>query len=249
MCLPAEPPRSSPRSARSRDREAAGRSETVLPARSPCGCARSCSASSSGTSPIRTAGLTRSSDQSSRRTPPQPDEQDVSGPSFVAGAARVGGAEAAGHAGLRLVSEPEGLKGAPQASGMHRARVSAVAYFAVLGVSDGVWLARIPAVKHNLNLSDGLLGVALLAAPAGVVLVAIAAGRLVDRFGSARPTLLAGVAVALLPVALGLAGSLATLTVALFAFGVAAGLLDMSVHPHAGPVRPGDPRPLIPSLP
>jgi hypothetical protein len=29
---------------------------------------------------------------------------------------------------------------------MHRARVSAVAYFAVLGVADGVWLARIPAV-------------------------------------------------------------------------------------------------------
>jgi MFS family permease len=131
---------------------------------------------------------------------------------------------------------------------MHRARVSAVAYFAVLGVSDGVWLARIPAVKHNLNLSDGLLGVALLAAPAGVVLVAIAAGRLVDRFGSARPTLLAGVAVALLPIALGLAGSLATLAVALFAFGVAAGLLDVSMNAQAVRVERGYRRPLITSF-
>jgi MFS family permease len=131
---------------------------------------------------------------------------------------------------------------------MRKARVSAVAYFAVLGVSDGVWLARIPAVKHNLNLSDGLLGVALLAAPAGVVLVAIAAGRLVDRFGSARPTLLAGVAVALLPVALGLAGSLATLTVALFAFGVAAGLLDISMNAQAVRVERGYRRPLITSF-
>jgi MFS family permease len=131
---------------------------------------------------------------------------------------------------------------------MHRARVSAVAYFAVLGVSDGVWLARIPAVKHNLNLSDGLLGVALLAAPAGVVLVAIAAGRLVDRFGSARPTLLAGVAAALLPVALGLAGSLATLAVALFAFGVAAGLLDVSMNAQAVRVERGYRRPLITSF-
>jgi MFS family permease len=131
---------------------------------------------------------------------------------------------------------------------MHRARVSAVAYFAVLGVSDGVWLARIPAVKHNLNLSDGLLGVALLAASAGVVLVAIAAGRLVDRFGSARPTLLAGVAVALLPVALGLAGSLATLAVALFAFGVAAGLLDVSMNAQAVRVERGYRRPLITSF-
>jgi MFS family permease len=146
------------------------------------------------------------------------------------------------------VSEPEGLEGAPPASGMRRARVSAVAYFAVLGISDGVWLARIPAVKHNLNLSNGLLGVALLAAPAGVVLVAIAAGRLVDRFGSARPTLLAGVAVALLPVALGLAGSLATLTVALFAFGVAAGLLDISMNAQAVRVERGYRRPLITSF-
>ena len=40
---------------------AAGRSATARPARSPCGCARSCSASSTVTSPTRTAGSTRSS--------------------------------------------------------------------------------------------------------------------------------------------------------------------------------------------
>ena len=40
-----------------------------------------------------------------------------------------------------------------------------VAYFVVLGVANGVWLARIPAVKQGLRLSDGALGLALLAAP------------------------------------------------------------------------------------
>jgi MFS family permease len=131
---------------------------------------------------------------------------------------------------------------------LRRARVSAVAYFAVLGVADGVWLARIPAFKHGLNLSDGVLGVALLAAPAGTVLAAVAAGRLVDRFGSARPITLAGAAVALLPIALGLAGSLAALMVALFAFGAVAGLLDVAMNAQAVRVERAYRRPLISSF-
>ncbi len=108
-----------------------------------------------------------------------------------------------------------------------------VAYFAVLGLAEGVWLARIPAVKHALQLSDGLLGVALLAAPAGFVLVALLAGRLVDAFGSARLTRLSGAAVALLPIALGLAGNLAMLMLALLAFGMAGGLLDVAMNAQA----------------
>jgi MFS family permease len=131
---------------------------------------------------------------------------------------------------------------------MRRARASAVAFFVVLGVADGVWLVRIPAVKHGLNLSDGVLGVALLATPAGAMLAAAAAGRLVDRFGSARPIPPAGVAVALLPVAFGLANSLAALMVALLAFGVAAGLLDVAMNAQAVRVERGYRRPLFTSF-
>jgi MFS family permease len=131
---------------------------------------------------------------------------------------------------------------------MRRARASAVAFFVVLGLADGVWLARIPAIKHGLNLSDGVLGVALLATPAGAVLAAAVAGRLVDRFGSARAMPLAGVAVALLPVAFGLANSLAALMVALLAFGVAAGLLDVAMNAQAVRVERGYRRPLFTSF-
>jgi MFS family permease len=131
---------------------------------------------------------------------------------------------------------------------MRRARASAVAFFVVLGLADGVWLARIPAIKHGLNLSDGVLGVALLATPAGAVLAAAVAGRLVDRFGSARPMLPAGVAVALLPVAFGLASSLAALMVALLAFGVAAGLLDVAMNAQAVRLERGYRRPLFTSF-
>ena len=131
---------------------------------------------------------------------------------------------------------------------LRRARVSALAYFTLLGLVDGVWLARIPAVKHNLNLSDGVLGVALLAAPAGTVLITLVAGRLVDRFGSAWAIPLAGVATSLLPVALGLAGSLAELMAALFAFGIAAGTLDVSMNAQAVRVERGYRRPMLTSF-
>jgi MFS family permease len=126
--------------------------------------------------------------------------------------------------------------------------VSVVVFFAVLGMAEGVWVARIPAVKHALHLSDGLLGVSLLAAPAGLVLVVLLAGRLVDAFGSSRLTRISGVAVALLPIALGLAGNMATLMVALLAFGIASGSLDVAMNAQAGEVERRSGRPLMTSF-
>ena len=126
--------------------------------------------------------------------------------------------------------------------------MSVVAFFVVLGMAEGVWVARIPAVKHALHLSDGLLGVSLLAAPAGLVLVVLLAGLLVDAFGSSRLTRISGVAVALLPIALGLAGNMATLMIALLAFGVAAGSLDVAMNAQAGEVERRSGRPLMTSF-
>ncbi len=123
-----------------------------------------------------------------------------------------------------------------------------VAYFAVLGVANGVWLARIPAVKQNLHLTDGVLGLALLAAPAGMVVVVPFAGRIVHRAGSRLPTLVAGICAALVPLALGLAPSLAALMAALFAFGLAGGMLDVCMNSQAVLVERGFGRPLMTSF-
>jgi MFS family permease len=123
-----------------------------------------------------------------------------------------------------------------------------MAYFAAFGIIDGVWLVRIPAVKHDLSLSDGQLGLALLAAPAGLALVAPLAGRLVDRFGSSRPARLSGVAAAAAPIAVGLAGSLAVLMAALLAFGMAGSVLDVSANAQAVRVERGYRRPLMTSF-
>jgi MFS family permease len=123
-----------------------------------------------------------------------------------------------------------------------------VAYFAVLGVANGVWLARIPAVKQNLHLTDGVLGLALLAAPAGMVVVVPLASRIVHRTGSRLPTLVAGICAALVPLALGQAPSLAALMAALFAFGLAGGMLDVCMNSQAVLVERGFGRPLMTSF-
>ena len=61
----------------------------------------------------------------------------------------------------------DGPLGAPHAPArIRRARVGVAVLFAALGILNGVWAARIPAVKAGLGLSDGALGVALISAVA-----------------------------------------------------------------------------------
>jgi MFS family permease len=133
-------------------------------------------------------------------------------------------------------------------SRLRRARLAVVAYFAILGVSNGVWLARIPAIKQHLQLSDGLLGLALLAGPAGLVVVVQIAGKVMHIFGSRRPTVIAGTCCALLPITMGLAGGLASLMGGLFAFGFAGGMVDVGMNSQAVEVQRRYGRPLMTSF-
>jgi MFS family permease len=129
-----------------------------------------------------------------------------------------------------------------------RARLSVVAYFAVLGVASGVWLARIPAIKQHLQLSDAMLGLALLAAPAGLVAGVALAGRLVRSTGSRPLTVVAGTGAGLAPVAMGMAGNVVALMAGLFAFGCAGGMLDVGMNSQAVRVERGYGRPLMTSF-
>lgn len=136
----------------------------------------------------------------------------------------------------------------PAPSRLRSARTAVVVYFVVLGVANGVWLARIPAIKQHLHLSDGLLGLALLAAPAGLVVVVQIAGKVVHILGSRRPTLIAGTCCALLPIGMGLAGGMASLIGALFAFGVVGGMVDVAMNSQAVEVQRRYGRPLMTSF-
>ncbi len=116
------------------------------------------------------------------------------------------------------------------------ARFAVSAHFLVMGLTGGVWMARIPAAKSQVHLSDGTLGVALFAVPVGLVLGAALAERLVDRVGSAllvpdlrRRQLRGGRDP-------GLARSLPELMAALFAIGVP------PAESSTSPERPGRPR-------
>jgi MFS family permease len=131
---------------------------------------------------------------------------------------------------------------------LRHARLAVLAYFGVLGLPSGDWLARIPAIKHGLGLSDGRLGLALLAASAGQVVVAMLAGRVVHRTGSRLPIVVGGVCVAVLPVTFGVAPDQATFMLCLFAFGFAGGLLDVAMNAQAVYVERGFRRPLMTSF-
>lgn len=117
-----------------------------------------------------------------------------------------------------------------------------------MGLTGGVWMARIPAAKVQAHLSDGTLGVALFAVPVGLVLGAALAERLVDRVGSTTLVRISGIASCVAAVTPGLAHALPWLMVALFAIGVSGGLLDVSQNAQGVQVETGYGRPVMTSM-
>ncbi|GAA4562387.1 MFS transporter [Planotetraspora kaengkrachanensis] len=128
---------------------------------------------------------------------------------------------------------------------LRRARIAVFGLFLLAGTAIGTWTARIPAIKHDLALSDGRLSLALLGIAAGAITGMLVIGRLVDRYGSDRvmiPAALAQGAVLVLPA---LAPSLPMLTLALFLFGVVNGTLDVSMNANAVTVERAYGRPIM----
>ncbi len=126
-----------------------------------------------------------------------------------------------------------------------------ISYFFVLGVATATWAARLPAIKSALHLSDGRLGLALFAVPAGAVLTLPFSGRIADRFGAVRVTRIAGAAcpAALIPIGLGpQTGELAVLVAALACYGAIAGLLDVSMNSCGAKLELAYGRPILSSL-
>jgi len=129
-----------------------------------------------------------------------------------------------------------------------QSRVAILGYFFVLGVATATWSARLPAIKESLRLTDGRLGLALFAVPAGSVLTLALSGRIADRFGAVRVLRIAGVLnpVALIPI--GLARGLPALMATLAVYGAVAGLLDVSMNACGARLELGYDRPIMSSL-
>ncbi|MEV6805720.1 MFS transporter [Streptomyces sp. NPDC051132] len=102
--------------------------------------------------------------------------------------------------------------------------------FAVHGAVAGSFATRIPWIVSHLHISDGSLGIALLAPALGSLVAMPLSSRLVHRFGgrAALRTLLTAWCVALLLPAL--APDLALLFTGLLVFGAASGMADVVMN-------------------
>ncbi len=128
---------------------------------------------------------------------------------------------------------------------LRRARLAVVVAFLVSGAAFANWAARIPAVKDDVGLSTGELGIALLGPAIGSLVSMPLAGVLMVRHGSrvvTRVTLVLFCAVLPLPA---LARSLPALLAALVLLGVGNGALDVAMNGQAVAVEQRYGRPLL----
>src|SRR5919107_5844181 len=131
---------------------------------------------------------------------------------------------------------------------LRSARAAVLGVFFANGVVIGTWVVRIPAIKDELGLGEGLLGVALLGAAIGALVAMPLVGALVSRFGSRR---FVGTTELLLRLSLvlpALAPNLLFLVPALVMVGAANGGVDVSMNAQAVAVERGYGRPIMSSF-
>jgi predicted MFS family arabinose efflux permease len=129
-----------------------------------------------------------------------------------------------------------------------RARAAVASTFVVHGLLIGAWAPRIPEIKSHLGLSAGALGIALLAPAAGTILAARMVGARTARHGSptvVRACLVGYGALAWLP---GVATNLPTLFLALLAWGLFLGALDVAMNAQGVTVEAAYGRPVLSSF-
>jgi fucose permease len=116
------------------------------------------------------------------------------------------------------------------APGLHRARVSTMALFALLGLLTGAWGAHVPSLKVRYDLDEGQLALALFALAAGAVASLFVAGRVIGRLGPRRASLLTGLAMAGLLASALLWPGMPALLAALVVLGMAISVHDVAIN-------------------
>jgi MFS family permease len=135
----------------------------------------------------------------------------------------------------------------PPAQLLH-ARFSIAVGFLTHAMISGTWGPRLPAIKADVGLTNGELGIALFGMATGLLAGTRLAGRPVDRFGSrlliraGLPTMCAAL------VAPAFARNLPLLTVTFLLLGAVAGFLDVAINVHAVVVQQRYGRPILSGL-
>src|SRR4051812_10207274 len=131
---------------------------------------------------------------------------------------------------------------------LRAAHVAVAVAFVCFGTVDGSWAARLPAIKHRLQLDSGELGIVIFAVSLTATAMLGVSGWLTSRHGSRGPVLL-GLLVTAGGLALaGLAPSLATLVPAACVLGAGFGIVDVAANAHGVAVEQRLGRPVLSAL-
>ncbi|WP_433385030.1 MFS transporter [Micromonospora sp. KLBMP9576] len=131
------------------------------------------------------------------------------------------------------------------------ARNGVAVVFALNGLAVASWFSRVPAVREELGLSPGRLGLLLLAMSVGSLLAMPTAGLVAQRFGSARTVALSTMVVAggLTVAGAGtLAGSPVGVVLGLCALGYGSGACDVAMNVEGAVVERRLRRTIMPRL-
>ena len=129
-----------------------------------------------------------------------------------------------------------------------RAHVALAGGFVVLGFLDGAWVARLPALKHELALDSGRLGIVIFVSALAATIVLPFAGWLSSRHGSRVPV---GIGLWMMAAAIGsapFAPSLGPLLLAMCVMGSGISIADVAANAHGVELERRLGRPLLSPL-
>jgi MFS family permease len=129
-----------------------------------------------------------------------------------------------------------------------KARWALVASFLVHGILLGAWVPHIPLAKDRLDAGPAVFGLALLALAGGAICAMPVAGVLINRFGSARLTLVSGLLFCLAFPGPILAPNLFSFVLAGLVMGAGIGSMDVAMNAHGLAVERALRRPIMSML-
>ena len=129
-----------------------------------------------------------------------------------------------------------------------RARWAVFITFLLAGILVGAWVPHVPLAEQRLGVGHGAFGLALLAIAAGAVTSMPFTGALINRFGSARITLVGGLLFGVGFLGPVFAPSYATFVIAAFVMGLGTGSMDVSMNAHGLAVEKAYQKPIISGL-
>ncbi|MDE2446580.1 MAG: MFS transporter [Alphaproteobacteria bacterium] len=113
-----------------------------------------------------------------------------------------------------------------------QARWAVFTIFLLNGLIIGAWVPHVPLAKERLGVGPGVFGLALLAIAIGAVIAMPVTGALINRFGSARMTLVWGTLFSVFFMGPAMAPTLPIFIFSALAMGAAMGSTDVSMNAH-----------------